>query len=150
MKSYAGIGSRETPVVVLSKMTDIARELKALNLRSGGAKGADSAFELGATHKQIFYVRDAKPWCYDLVQNYLPAGYQWSRMKPFVQGLLARNMMQILGPNGDDPSLFVIAWTKDGKDSGGSGYALRCAAAHNIPIFNLYNNLPETPWLTLL
>jgi hypothetical protein len=47
---YAGIGSRETPEAALAFMTRCAREWaqKGWTLRSGGAKGADSAFEKGA------------------------------------------------------------------------------------------------------
>lgn len=47
---YAGIGSRETPSAVLEFMTRCAAEWaqKGWTLRSGGAKGADKAFETGA------------------------------------------------------------------------------------------------------
>lgn len=47
---YAGIGSRETPPSVLEFMERCAREWaqKGWTLRSGGAKGADGAFEKGA------------------------------------------------------------------------------------------------------
>lgn len=49
-RSYAGIGSRETPHHVLMDMVRIAKLLYSLGytLRSGGADGADSAFEMGA------------------------------------------------------------------------------------------------------
>jgi len=48
-KYYAGIGSRSTPAEVLGKMTSIAGKLCDLGyvLRSGGAPGADTAFEAG-------------------------------------------------------------------------------------------------------
>jgi hypothetical protein len=47
---YAGIGSRETPSTVLTFMIRCATEWarKGWTLRSGGAKGADKAFETGA------------------------------------------------------------------------------------------------------
>ena len=60
---YAGIGSHETPLLILNEMTAIGRELARLNftLRSGGAKGADQAFEEGCDEfngkKEIFV-----PW----------------------------------------------------------------------------------------
>lgn len=49
MKFYTGIGSRNTPANILELMEDIAFKLaeKGWTLRSGGAKGADSAFEKG-------------------------------------------------------------------------------------------------------
>ena len=49
MKYYAGIGSRETPKEICNKMTEIASLLENQDfvLRSGGAQGADHAFEIG-------------------------------------------------------------------------------------------------------
>jgi len=45
--TYAGIGSRETPVDILKEMTNVGTELdkEKYNLQSGGAIGADMAFE---------------------------------------------------------------------------------------------------------
>ena len=47
---YAGVGGRETPAHVLNLMTRIAQGLAKVGgiLRSGGARGADTAFEAGA------------------------------------------------------------------------------------------------------
>jgi hypothetical protein len=60
LKYYAGIGSRETPSDVCSQMTELAKQLDAENwiLRSGGAKGADSAFENGAINSVFSYRAD--------------------------------------------------------------------------------------------
>ena len=46
---YAGIGSRETPVPILVDMRSLAQDLAAggWTLRTGGADGADIAFETG-------------------------------------------------------------------------------------------------------
>ena len=46
---YAGIGNRKTPQACLEFMTKIGRVCakKSLTLRSGGAVGADQAFERG-------------------------------------------------------------------------------------------------------
>ena len=60
MKYYAGIGSRETPNDICLYMTTIAKKLAKLGYtcNSGGADGADSAFERGAViNRQIFL-----PW----------------------------------------------------------------------------------------
>jgi hypothetical protein len=49
-RSYAGIGSRQTPDHVLAAITAVAKVLaeRGYILRSGGAEGADTAFEKGA------------------------------------------------------------------------------------------------------
>jgi len=65
--------------------------------------------------------------------------------QPYIRGLLARNMMQILGDSGEEPVQFVVCWTSQGdyqtSEVGGTGYALRCALDYKIPIFNL--NYPD-------
>lgn len=50
MTAYTGIGSRETPAEVVGVMEDAAFRLARIGfvLRSGKAKGADEAFQLGA------------------------------------------------------------------------------------------------------
>lgn len=62
MRYYTGIGSRGTPSEILEIMTDIARFLAetGYTLRSGGASGADTAFESGVLHidKKEIYL----PW----------------------------------------------------------------------------------------
>ena len=47
--------------------------------------------------------------------------------------------MIILVKNLDKPFKFVICWTKNGKDIGGTGLTLRIAIENKIPIFNLYD-----------
>lgn len=49
MKTYTGIGSRETPYEIQDLMKRIAFKLAENGwlLRSGGAEGADTAFENG-------------------------------------------------------------------------------------------------------
>lgn len=140
---YAGIGSRETPPEVLERMAKIGYFLArhGYTLRSGGAKGADAAFEKGCVaakgKKEIFLSRDERAWAREEVQHYLDFGRDFSRFSSYVQGLLARNMMQVLGQNGDQPVQFVICWTPGAGDIGGTRYAIRCARAHNIPVYNL-------------
>lgn len=141
---YAGIGSRETPKNVLKIMEILGEFLSdKAHLRSGGASGADQAFALKAKHKTIFYAKDCKEWCLEMVTKYLPEGitkekfYTW---RPYVQQLLGRNMMQILGENGDSPVDFVICYCDldyQTFKSGGTGYAVRCALNHNIKVFNI-------------
>jgi hypothetical protein len=146
---YAGIGSRQTPYQILELMEKIAIKLSEVGyiLRSGGAIGADRAFERGAYESgysamEIFQAKDAKPWAYDEVKKHMPTDRSgFDSWKPYVKGLLARNMMQVLGENGDSPVEFVACWTPSDNysdsSSGGTGYAIRCALAHNIEVYNL-------------
>ena len=67
----------------------------------------------------------------------------WERLGRGARSLHARNCHQILGRDLDDPVSFVVCWTPDGAtthpgpSTGGTGQALRIAAAHDIPVFNL-------------
>ena len=51
---YTGIGSRETPLEYIQLFIRIAEYLASVGytLRSGGANGADLAFEIGCDNKQ--------------------------------------------------------------------------------------------------
>lgn len=147
---YTGIGSRSTPVDVLTQMTRIASnlELSGFILRSGGADGADSAFEAGVKdpqHKKIFL-----PWrefngnksldygvnhdALTMARHYHPA---WHRCSPAAQKFHARNCYQVLGRDLNTPSKFVMCWTPGARITGGTGQALRIAMDFNIPIINM-------------
>ena len=143
MGTYAGIGSRETPDAVLRQMTTIAVWLhqKGFTLRTGGASGADSAFERGSgSKKEIYRPRDATPAAMELASKFHPA---WNRCSEYAKNLHARNGFQVLGINLDSPSNFVVCWTKDGKASGGTGQAIRIATHYGIPVFNLHDASAE-------
>ena len=146
-KKYAGIGSRNTPVEVLNTMTNIATWLAKRNyiLRSGGAKGADTAFEKGAKLKEIFYANDADNASMIVAQNYHPA---WNSCGSYAKKLHARNAFQILGkPLYLDSVDFVICWTPDGcethatrtRETGGTGTAISIASDNDIRVYNLFN-----------
>lgn len=145
MRYYAGIGSRETPGDVLVFMHSIAIHLGShAILRSGGAKGADRAFEEGCDEndlgkKEIFLAKDCTPEALVMAANYHPA---WDRCSEAARKLHGRNCMIMLGRNLDTPVSFVICWTKDGQESGGTGQAMRIALQHKIPVLNLF--YPET------
>lgn len=132
-------------------------------LRSGGAKGADSAFERGAERAAM---EDGVP-C--LKEIYVPwVGYQgrshrepgvivaselakareaiaiarrfhpaWEQLSDGARRLHGRNSHQILGQTLDCPASIVICWTKDGDVVGGTGQSLRLAAAYDVPVVNL-------------
>lgn len=140
-------------------MTAIAKRLASLGYtcNSGGADGADTAFEKGAViNRQIFLPWDGfnkrninsltklhgdgsyivPSFNEELVRKYHPkpnvlSEYGWK--------LMSRNSYQVLGADLNTPVNFVLCWTKDGKASGGTGQALRIAKDHGIPIFNLYD-----------
>lgn len=137
--TYAGIGARATPGRVCIRMTAIAVRLRARGyvLRSGGAIGADKAFEAGAgQHKQIFIAKDATEEAMAIAARFHPA---WDMCSDYAKRLHGRNVFQVLGETMDDPSRFVVCWTADGKASGGTGTAIRIAEAHGVPVFNLHD-----------
>lgn len=147
---YAGIGARKTPEEILMLMRRLATIFgkKGYKLRSGGALGADKAFEMGAKGQpcDVFTVRDVPDdpnfWAYDMAKSCLLPQLKWDTFKPYVQKLFARNMMIILGPKGDDPVDRVFCWTPtlDYENAfGGTPHSLRCAARSGIPIHNLYD-----------
>ena len=144
---YAGVGSRETPEAMLVYFRHLAGvlETSGYTLRSGGAPGADSAFEQGVFKlKEIFlpwkgFNGNASPLyrlpelAFTLAEKFHPA---WPKLKPAVRCLMARNVLQVLGPNCDSPSAFVVCWTKDASGAGGTGQAIRIARAYRIPVFD--------------
>jgi hypothetical protein len=163
---YTGIGSRLTPPDVLARMRKLAGELESRGfvLRSGGARGADTHFEVGTRSRLNMEIY--LPWpgfnghwssrCHashaalELAARFHP---NWAACNTTARLLHARNGYQILGPglDGDEflshtaglPSKFVACWTVDGEATGGTGQALRIAAAHNIPVFNLFDPTAE-------
>jgi len=141
MLYYAGIGSRRrTPTFIHTMMTQIASKLEKQGyiLRSGGAQGADKAFEAGVVlpeHKQIFRAKDATYEAMTMAAQY--HGY-WERCTPIARKLHGRNSMIIMGRNLKVPVQFVICYTPDGKSSGGTGLGINMSTASEIPVFNLY------------
>ena len=139
-KYYAGIGARNTPDPILSKMENFAKALNDLgyHLRSGGAKGADSAFERATpyTCREIFTEKDATPESIQLTKYYHP---NWKACNELMKRFHGRNLMIILGKNLRTPVDFVVCYTWNGKESGGTGQALRIAYGNKITIYNLFH-----------
>ena len=155
---YAGIGSRSTPDHVLQTMRKIAHRLSELGytLLSGGAAGADSAFEEGCFGEKEIYL----PWpgfrhlqgrhcvmlpsaeAYRVAEAIHPA---WKRLNDTAQALMARNSHQVLGTDLRSPVDFVVCWTPDGceseatrtRNTGGTGQAIALADRWGIPVVNL-------------
>ena len=151
---YTGIGSRETPEQILATMILIGKYLaeKGWVLRSGGAKGADSAFEEGCDSvgglKEIYIpwqgfngrtgIVVATPEAEVMASKYHPA---WDKCSSGAKKLHTRNIPQVLGEDLQTLTDMVVCWTVGGKRGGGTGQALRVAQDYNIPIFDLA--LPE-------
>lgn len=190
MKFYAGIGSRDTPPQILAHMTAIAHTLRGAGtrleadprlddeimvrvigpsiwLRTGGAKGADAAFERGAgvwahiylpwngfitpeppgeepvTYTPIIH-DEPSPEALAMAAEFHPA---WGHCTDGARLLLARNCHIILGDDLKTPVWRVICWTPEASLngandkgyplSGGTNHALRIAAAHKITVTNL-------------
>lgn len=138
-KWYAGIGSRKTPVAICEQEDRIAQELvkRGWWLRSGGAPGSDTAFEFGANGKaRVYRPHEATDESRKFASQFHG---RWDRCDDDARNLLGRNPFQILGDDMMGPnSEFVVCYTVDGKDSGGTGLAMRIALWAGIPIFNLY------------
>lgn len=160
-KYYAGIGSRRTPKDVLLQMEQLAVWMANVGyvLRSGGADGADWAFEHGcadAGGEMEIYL----PWKgfnHNTSSLYTqhPDTYKiaaelhlaWNYLSAPARTLMARNVHQILGSDLQTPVEFVVCYTPDGCTSierytsktGGTGLAIALASVNNIPVFNLRN-----------
>lgn len=155
--NYAGIGSRKTPGEMLEAMEKIGRALayKGCILRSGGAKGADSAFERGCDiakgRKKIFlpwkgFEGSSSKLVLTEFTNYKEAEALARRYHPNYEALsqgakklMARNGYQVLGVDLQTPADFIVCYTENGEIKGGTGQALRMAADYGIPVFNLGN-----------
>ena len=157
---YTGVGSRETPERVLEQMRAIAVALAqaGFTLRSGGAEGADTAFEQGARSVEGARMDIYLPWrgfngnpsplytvdqrALDVARRVHPA---WHRLSPAARKLHGRNCYQVLGLSLDTPSRLLVCWTSDGCESartrsaktGGTGTAIELAERHGVPVFNL-------------
>lgn len=158
-KFYAGVGSRKTPEEFQILMEKIACRLNELGyvLRSGGALGADLAFQKGSLLSDIYIpypsfnlqkrkevekedsktryisIRENDKEAHDSVDKFHP---EPSKLSDIGRSMMARNYRQIIGLN-EPNSKFVICWTEDGEIRGGTGQAIRIANHFNIPVFNL-------------
>jgi hypothetical protein len=156
---YAGIGSRQTPRDVWDAMYRIGRRLgdKGYICRTGGADGADTAFEFAARARTLPggkpSVEVYLPWegfngrkgivigddqyLRDIAIEHYPRS--WHALREPVKRLMTRNSAQILGRGIGEPiSAFVICWTPEGKGGGGTGQAIRVARSYGVPVYDLF------------
>lgn len=144
--TYAGVGSRETPLDILVLMTKIAQYLHSLGytLNTGDAKGADEAFRSGTGRRRIFTAKDATVLTRKIAKEIHPAPHA---IKGYALDLMARNTNQVFGENLDTPVDFLICWTPDGatdyikrsRQTGGTGQAIEMASRKGIPVINMQN-----------
>lgn len=153
---YTGIGARITPISCQEIMKQMGEYLakKGYTLRSGGAEGADVAFEIGCDKaggsKEIYL-----PWsefngsnsdiytvgksAYDLARQF---HLSFDNLSSGTQKLIARDGYEVFGndiENGDygNASKFIICYTQKGAGEGGTGQALRIANAYKIPVLDM-------------
>lgn len=158
---YAGIGSRTAPPETLRLMARLAHRLEqhGYTLLSGGAPGADQAYESGVEdprHAEIYV-----PWrgfqgrspCFSHTEQPSDEAFQvaallhpaWGALSPAARKLMARNSHQVLGATLRAPVDFVVCWTPDGCESaaersrrtGGTGQVIALADRFGIPVLNL-------------
>jgi len=135
---YAGIGARRTPPEAIPDLYRVASALAyRYTLRSGGATGADAAFEKGCDsvngEKRIIKSYEASNEAIEMARTLHPA---WEYCTDSARKLLGRNCQIILGLRLDEPVDFVLCWMEPGITSGGTLLAVNCARKHNIPVFN--------------
>lgn len=164
MKIYTGVGSRSTPAEMLNIIQNVASVLgkQGWVLRSGGANGADSAFEAGCDavqgSKKIYIPWDGfngrqqdgqstltldqgdRDGAMALVKEVHPA---YSMLSRGALALHARNTYQVLGLYLDTPSKFLLCYApvdKYGVPKGGTRTSWVLAQKCGIPCFNLIND----------
>lgn len=153
--TYAGIGSRKAPPDILTVMKELGKDLSSLGLllRSGGAPGADNAFESGCdtspnpqlkeiflpwkefnNHKSNLYL--PSPKAFERAKEIHP---NWKKCSIAAKKLHARNIHQILGKDLTSPVNLVVYWAleKNGVVQGGTATAVNLAKSLNIPTYNL-------------
>lgn len=152
---YTGVGSRDTPRPIAVLMCAFAIEMRerGFRLRSGGADGADLAFESGAGVSKEIYLPFSKfngsdskldkipERCFEIASNVHPA---WGACNDFAAKAHSRNVMQVFGADIESPTEFVVCWTKDGAidaassvNSGGTRTAIVLAEMADILVLNM-------------
>lgn len=159
MPSFAGIGSRQTPDQMLRHMTVLGERYAkdGWTLHSGGAQGADAAFESGCDFaggsKMIFlpwkgFNKHPSPYfeppreSFALAETLHPA---WQVLSYGAKKLHARNCQQILGLNLDSPVSLVLCWTDPANKFGGTLTAMKLASSRGIRVVNLFTEEAPDP-----
>lgn len=167
MKFYSGVGSKSTPQDVKDVMYELSFKLgqKGYILRSGGARGADDAFEMGACDvdgdMEIYLPYNKYQGREEDQDNYfVPDNFDnyekaikysrkfhpcFKKLSPAEKKFIVRDTYQVMGRDLHTLSDFVVCWTPDGcitdkqrtKKTGGTGQAISIASYYSLPVFNL-------------
>lgn len=150
------IGSRQIPEWAYNALREAASYCRSQDIyvRSGGAKGADTAAQEGALEHCIVYepwagfsgpgphkkiVPEFSPQLLALARKFHPAPH---KLTPVALKLMARNGCQVLGLNLDSPTKGILYYAPEynGTPQGGTSQAWRIAVAQEpkIPTMNLY------------
>lgn len=143
---FTGVGSRKIPVgekYVLLKCAILLKK-KGFKCRTGDAWGSDAIFkDVFGDEADVISPMDATDWSFEEVQKRMPNDRRYDVMKLSTKRLIARDMMQVLGRDGKSPSKFLLCYAPslnyEDSSAGGTGYAIRCALAHGIPVFNIFS-----------
>lgn len=165
MKYFTGVGSRSTPKNILELMEKFAHKASKERwvLRSGGADGADSAFQKGATESPLVFDPEIYiPWkgfngwevadrgimipklgshwgeAVELAKQFHPA---WDNCSDGAKALHTRNIFQVMGRDLKTPSSFLLCYSvpKGNSISGGTRTAWEYAKDRGIPCYNLFH-----------
>lgn len=146
MKYYTGVGSRETPPEMLLVMQQLAQRLSQDGwfLRTGNARGADAAFASGTSQCIRYSPESLKHVSSEVYETCKRDFYELhpapQRCSDYAKQLHMRNGLEILGHDPNEPkSRFVVCWTPNAQEVGGTAQAIRLARKYNIPVFNLAN-----------
>lgn len=170
-KIFTGVGSRETPLLILTLMFYLSRKLasEGWGLRSGGARGADTAFYNGYMDyfnkvtdihylNVTVYVPDHNHKAFHLYRHHCKVLSEmdnkeeackiaesviphWHNCNDYAKALHSRNAYQVLGDDLQSPSNVFICWGVIAGESikGGTRTAFEIAKNNNIRIINLAN-----------
>ena len=146
---YTGVGARKLPKCEVPRLRHVARVLESRGwlLRSGGAYGSDAAFESGVLDSNNTEIYLPKPGYNGHPSALHTVGADalalakrfhthWHKLGEFGQLAAGRNCYQVLGADLQTPSTFVACWTPHARVVGGTGFTIRLALAHTIPVFN--------------
>ncbi len=163
---YTGVGSRETPKEIMQLMCVFAKKAANLGwvLRSGGAGGADIAFQSGVsiseepdrgdiyvpwkgfqnyqgTEPMIKIASQFENWpeAEKIAARVHPA---WDKCSKGAKALHTRNVYQVLGDSLATPSKFLLCWAqvdRQGVPKGGTRTAWMLAVEHDVATYNLHD-----------
>lgn len=157
---FTGVGARITPDLVCLLMRRFS-QLQRRRARSGGANGADEAFE--TNWDPVIYLPQrgfrgkGGVWRYTDAQLAfadkqveLAYPHDFSAVNEFTRDCFRRNVWEVIGlcdsVKDAKPSDFLLCWTPDGalgiddydRDmTGGTGIAINIASLYSVKVYNL-------------